>query len=418
MKYSLTVLATFLAVFCSCSGESVKVGVPLPAWQEGEMDIHFINTGRGECTWQIMPDGTTFLVDASGSLLKFGVEASDPLPSKPSDDLTAGKVVVDYINHFSPAVSAGHVNYFMLTHHHPDHMGSLNPEVPYHESGLFQLSSITEIGSSLVFDTILDRDYPAFSYPTPESQDSRLMHNYEAFLDWTAETNGSKIEQWNVGSCSQVVPVHNPDCGVSVRNFAGNGRFWTGEGEENFTLMPTTEEFEAGDPKAIPTENCYSCAYILTFGDFDFFAGGDLQYNDRSRYAYKDAETPLTRAGHKVEVMKANHHGTLHTQDPGLMAVLCPDVWVCSNWRDVQPRPITVDTVLEANPDCDIYCTNMPEVNKEVLGEERLEKMASQCGHVVVRVAPDGKSYMVYVLDDNDEQYIVKSVHGPYQCAE
>ena len=42
----------------------------LPAWEEGYMDIHFINTGRGESVYHIFPDGTTLLMDTAGSLLK------------------------------------------------------------------------------------------------------------------------------------------------------------------------------------------------------------------------------------------------------------------------------------------------------------------------------------------------------------
>ena len=41
-----------------------KVGEPLPLWAEGCLDIHLINSGRGECAFYILPDGTTLLVDA------------------------------------------------------------------------------------------------------------------------------------------------------------------------------------------------------------------------------------------------------------------------------------------------------------------------------------------------------------------
>ena len=34
-----------------------------PAWQEGEMEIHHIYTGRGESNFMIFPDGTSLLVD-------------------------------------------------------------------------------------------------------------------------------------------------------------------------------------------------------------------------------------------------------------------------------------------------------------------------------------------------------------------
>ena len=42
----------------------VAVGAPLTPWSEGELDIHTISTGRGECLFFIMPDGTTMVVDA------------------------------------------------------------------------------------------------------------------------------------------------------------------------------------------------------------------------------------------------------------------------------------------------------------------------------------------------------------------
>ena len=36
----------------------------LPAWSPGFLDIHAINSGRGECTLVIMPDGTSMMIDA------------------------------------------------------------------------------------------------------------------------------------------------------------------------------------------------------------------------------------------------------------------------------------------------------------------------------------------------------------------
>ena len=50
----------------------VKVGSPLPAWEEGEMDIHFINTTTGECMFLILPDGTQMMIDAAGSEVATG----------------------------------------------------------------------------------------------------------------------------------------------------------------------------------------------------------------------------------------------------------------------------------------------------------------------------------------------------------
>lgn len=414
-----SILIAALAVFIVGCVPQAKVGKALPVWKEGELDIHFINTGRGESTYQILPDGTTFLVDASGALLAFGQEKSDPLPAKPSADISAGKVIVDYINHFSPAVSKGHINYMLITHFDSDHIGSVKDTLPLHPSGLFLMSSLPEIGSELVIDKLFDRSYPDYSYPVParKKSDTLKMRNYEAFLKWTRETNGTQVEKWNVGSDSQVTPLHSRNGDVSIRNYSGNGTFWTGEEENTISGMPTAEEFAAMPAEAIPAENAFSCSYILSFGDFDFFLGGDLQFGGGDEYPYKDAEAPVAKAASKVEVMKANHHGTFNANGDDLMPVLCPDVWIVSNWRDVQPRPATIDRVLSANPDCKIFCTNMPEVNIPLLGE-RMSKIDSHYGHQVIRVASDGKYYMIYTLEDKDEEYIVTSISGPFKCSE
>lgn len=39
-------------------------GRPLPAWQSGYLDIHHINTGRGNAAFFVFPDGINVLVDA------------------------------------------------------------------------------------------------------------------------------------------------------------------------------------------------------------------------------------------------------------------------------------------------------------------------------------------------------------------
>ena len=40
------------------------VGQALPKWTPGTLDIHHINTGRGNAALLVLPDGTTLLVDA------------------------------------------------------------------------------------------------------------------------------------------------------------------------------------------------------------------------------------------------------------------------------------------------------------------------------------------------------------------
>ena len=128
MKYRLITLSLLCAaLLCGCNkgAGSFRTGSTLPMWQEGWLDIHAINTGRGESFWFIFPDGTTMLLDASGSL----PQETHPLDppgciSRPSPDISAGRVIIDYVNHFMPEAANGKIDYFMLSHYHGDHMGA------------------------------------------------------------------------------------------------------------------------------------------------------------------------------------------------------------------------------------------------------------------------------------------------------
>jgi hypothetical protein len=46
----------------------------------------------------------------------------------------------------------------------------------------------------------------------------------------------------------------------------------------------------------------------------------------------------------------------------------------------------------------------------------RIDNLKSQQGHIVVRVDPGGESFLIYILDDSEENFRIKSIHGPYNC--
>ena len=89
-----------------------------PGWKPGELDIHFIQTGVGEQTFFIFPDGTTMLLDCGDgynpNYLKF-------IPRRPSEKLLGGEWVSRYVQRL---VSQRTIDYFVLSHWHGDHCGS------------------------------------------------------------------------------------------------------------------------------------------------------------------------------------------------------------------------------------------------------------------------------------------------------
>jgi len=92
MKIFKTILFVLLAVCQTALFAQVKVGDTFSAWSEGYLDIHHINSGRGESLFAILPDGTTLMIDA-------GEIAPSPRTTEPRPDesRSAGEWIARYL---------------------------------------------------------------------------------------------------------------------------------------------------------------------------------------------------------------------------------------------------------------------------------------------------------------------------------
>jgi len=389
--------------------ENPLIGKVLPDWEEGYLDIHAINTGRGESTLLIFPDGTTMLIDAAGSLIS-PTNAIPPPPQKPNSNVSPGTVIANYSKHFIKTAS-NKLNYMMLSHFDPDHMGSCEDILPMDPSGSFRMGGVTEVGAKIAVDKIIDRGYPDYNFPIDMTSEARIA-NYMKFINWAKTVYHATAEQFAVGRNDQIVLKENPSkySNFEIRNICSNGVVWTGTGTETSTRFPAIDDLVA----ASPAENIFCIGLVLSYGKFDYFTAGDLQFNGKSTYPWKDIEAPVADVVKSVDVMKANHHGTSNTNSAAILERLKPQVMLIHPWRDVQPNPETITRMYDASSNCQVFTTNMTEANKSRLGAN-LNKLKSMQGHIVVRVSPGGEEYYVYVLDDNNEDYKVTGVFGPYQ---
>ena len=105
------------------------MGDILPPWTEGTLDIHQINTGKGNSSLLILPDGTSLLVDAGWLGDERGRSAARGTPQKPDATRNPGEWIARYARHFLAATGRSEptIDYALLTHFHDDHMGNLNP---------------------------------------------------------------------------------------------------------------------------------------------------------------------------------------------------------------------------------------------------------------------------------------------------
>ena len=243
MKYIWGLLFALVAE-CAFSQE-------LPQWKEGYMDIHHINTGRGDCTFCILPDGTTLLIDA-GENNRVGERV---VAAKPDDTKKAGEWIADYIRYFIPK-DKENIDYYLLTHYHSDHIGSWLHKKE--DKGRYYLTGISEVYRNFPAKVIVDR---GDDFMPPSDKDSCYM-NYRNFVKSISDC--TKCETFNVGSCNQFVLRNEPEKyhSFGVRNVYANGKVWDGDTGVT-SLFSDKGNYSKSE---MPRENMYSCVIKLSYG--------------------------------------------------------------------------------------------------------------------------------------------------------
>ncbi|MGV8136709.1 MAG: ComEC/Rec2 family competence protein [Mangrovibacterium sp.] len=384
-----------------------KVGEEFPLWTEGYLDIHHINTGKGESVFFLLPDGTTMLVDA-GATARPKPRVTDP---RPDGSRTPGEWISRYILHFLGNQPEKKLDYVLLTHFHDDHMGELYPGLKTSSNGDYVLTGITEVGENIPFVRIVDRNWPDYNWPEPLK--SGYIQNYIRFVRWQAENRGLKAEQFQVGENDQFTLLRNRAKypGFEIRNLAANGHVWTGYGKNERNHFPAMEDLS---PAEYPGENQLSIAFRLSYGKFDYFNGGDLTTGAPG--TWQDIETPVGLAAGPVDVCEVNHHAYYDAMGVSFIQAVRPRVFIIQSWAPSHPSPSVISRMMSSwtypGPR-DIFSTNMMEETWTVIGS-RIDDMKSRQGHIVIRVNPGGDNYMIYILDDAHENFKVKAIHGPY----
>lgn len=226
----------FIILFCiilclfHSSALAQKVGEELPIWSEGYLDIHHINTGKGDATFFIFPDGTTFLLDA-GAVTRERPPHYDS-PQRPDTARRPGQWLVHYIRSVHPRGENGIIDYAAITHFHGDHMGTVTDDSPLAESNAYRLTGITDVGDKIPIRTMIDRAWPDYDYPS--LLEGEMMDNYRAFLQWHRQHLGMDMQRFVAGRKDQITLNHEPEVfsEFNFRNIAGNGDVWTGKGTE------------------------------------------------------------------------------------------------------------------------------------------------------------------------------------------
>lgn len=139
-----------------------------------------------------------------------------------------------------------------------------------------------------------------------------------------------------------------------------------------------------------PSENDYSIAVKVSFGAFDYATAGDTDgaYATSSfGYTYNDVERVLAPRIGRVEILRANHHGSGNSTSVDYVSTLNPDISLisCGTNSYGHPEQTTLDRLLATGA---VYITNLCDTTRNY-GNSTLVN-----GDIVIR-STDGTNYTV-----------------------
>jgi len=382
---------------------------PMAPWTRGLLDIHHISTGRGNSVLAICPDGTSVMIDAG----TVGGPTDALGPARPDSSHRPGEWIARYALHHLRTAPRPELDYFVLTHFHGDHMGDFTPNWPLAPSGAYHLSGVSDVAALIPIHTLIDRGFPAYDYPAPQTLPAAL--NYIQFAKYSA-AHGTSVQRVKVGSASQISPCHSPADApdFAIRALAANGEVWTGRADETRNLFPPLSTLKPSD---YPTENACSTALRFQYGPFRYYIGGDLTCDTNfGASPWMDVETPVAKVAGPVNVSALDHHGYYDATGPEFVRAMRSRIYIIQTWHATHPALSVLNElyspVLMSGPR-DVLATGL--VPAASLVDARLsDKMLSQHGHIVVRVQPGGQSYELFVLDDTKEKGEITGHWGPF----
>jgi hypothetical protein len=272
------------------------------------------------------------------------------------------------------------IDYALLTHFHPDHIGGF-----------------ADVADRVAIDTIVDR---GFEYLAPPASD-KLFASYKALV-------ANRKRMAARAGAVDVVPARKAIDAFEARIISVNDRVWTGQDDQTKNRFPALASLATED---LPTENMCSVTLRIKYGAFDYFSGGDQPgYPVPGAPAWHDVESDVARAIGPTDVHVVNHHGSIEEENPFWLRTLRSQVMIVPAWSPTHPSPDVLKRMLSPRiyPDArDIFITLFRPPTKATTGP-RATQVASDRGHVVVRVEPGGARFHVFALDDLDPALPVK----------
>ena len=266
--------ASFAGAFGITGRAEAGAGDIYPGWKPGELDLHFVYTGCGENMFYRLPDGTAILND-TGDFYRPRDLANVPL--LPSPERLGGEWMSRYVQRvYQEKV----IDYLMFSHWHGDHIGHSTFDRKETPGASFRYKTLADgtringflcVAQNFGFKRYFDHQYPNKGMYGGNDSCIKLVS------DWLAVQKGKGLvcEPFKVGALNQIALQRDPGKypNFSIRNICANGRLWDGKDGERDLVG----EYVAQTGAKRIAENTLSLGFVMQYGKFRFWSGGDTQ---------------------------------------------------------------------------------------------------------------------------------------------
>ena len=315
------------------------------------LDVYWIDSEGGGSTLIVTPAGESVLIDTGNP------GGRDP-----------GRIVAT-----AKAAGLAKLDHVLITHWHTDHFGGA-----------------AEVAQQIPFGTIHQRAIPA------GDPDGRPQSAFQTQIKPFREIVAARATI----AAGTVIPLKTGGPKLELRCLGADQKFVEPTAVQMKIKNPLTGSLPA---KAVDTsDNANSAVFVLSFGAFRFFDGGDLTWNLEEKLV-----APHNLVG-VVDVFQTNHHGLEVSNHPILVRSLEPTVVVMNNGPQKGGQAGAFAAVRGASSVQALYqlhhSHNVPaETNAAaefVANQGNLIRAeAAKCPANIIKlsVAPDGKSYTISI---------------------
>jgi hypothetical protein len=259
----------------------------------------------------------------------------------------------------------------LLTHYHVDHFGGA-----------------AEIAQQIPFGTIYQRAIPE------GDPDRKAPSTFPTQIKPFREITAKRVAL----AAGVTIPLKNAAGAPSLtlRCLGADTKFV----EPTAAQMKEKNAFTSTE-KTVPYSDNDNCAvFVLQFGGFRFFDGGDLTWNYEAQLV-----TPYNRVGH-VTVYQTDHHGLEISNNPVLIQSLTPPTVIMNNGPRKGGQPGAFAAIKSAPSVRTVYqmhkSMNVPAGENyadEFIANLEEAKPADKCTANIIQmsVAPDSMTYTISI---------------------